>query len=581
MTSRSSSNSESSLPCVVQIGFAGSRRLYPSEISSSDENRFNIELEKHLKNALEEARTRLSLSKNHFFCGVSQVACGADMIFSRVCQNSNPHSIPQRFLLPQEPEEYFEAIGSKGPDFNDEQKIEAKRILEAENVIQIGVVSHAMNRNDRFREVNSEIARISDFVICMFREDATGSTGGTHELLKRAQQVEIPALEILVKVSSDGNVTFHNVWHISPDYKPPTIPEPINQVDFAMPSNELPGIEEYCLPLKEVVSFKARVQQRLFKYAAWLIISAHILATLFATGALALHGHSPHSESHSPVSVQHEPKADSSHPAPIVAEGNSAATESDHHSIESSGSEWFIPWLLGAELLMLAIGLGFHQYLHHSEAAKIWANSRVVAELARSIRSIYPHHIYLEYLFRLSLPLRFRPLLRTLSVLFLRSTFARRNEDWETHREKYLSKRIVEQMLFYNRNLDADKLRLKIYHWTFLIFSSFALIATGVKLSVTLFFAGTDLGSLPQILGSFAIIFPVFAVAGLSWVAALDCEARVETFAETLEFVERHKHFLRTADSKAEFDRLLIQSEYVLLGEVSNWFSRRANTGVT
>lgn len=70
------------------------------------------------------------------------------------------------------------------------------------------------------------------------------------------------------------------------------------------------------------------------------------------------------------------------------------------------------------------------------------------------------------------------------------------------------------------------------------------------------------------------------AVGGLSWAAVLDSEARVETFGETLDFLKRQRPFLEQATSAAEFDRLLLETETILLGETTNWFSRRSNTGL-
>lgn len=71
------------------------------------------------------------------------------------------------------------------------------------------------------------------------------------------------------------------------------------------------------------------------------------------------------------------------------------------------------------------------------------------------------------------------------------------------------------------------------------------------------------------------------AVGGLSWSAAIDCEARVETFGETLRFLRRQRPLLEQAASAGEFDGLLLETETTLLGETVNWFSRRSNTGVT
>jgi hypothetical protein len=82
------------------------------------------------------------------------------------------------------------------------------------------------------------------------------------------------------------------------------------------------------------------------------------------------------------------------------------------------------------------------------------------------------------------------------------------------------------------------------------------------------------------ILGTLAILLPVLAVARLSWAAAMDREARIETLAEARAFLERQRRLLPCVDSPAEYGRLLLETETVLLAEVSSWFARRANIGV-
>jgi len=57
-------------------------------------------------------------------------------------------------------------------------------------------------------------------------------------------------------------------------------------------------------------------------------------------------------------------------------------------------------------------------------------------------------------------------------------------------------------------------------------------------------------------------------------------EARIETFGETVAFLERQRRVIATATSRDEYDRLVVETESVLLGETANWFSRRANTSL-
>jgi hypothetical protein len=53
-----------------------------------------------------------------------------------------------------------------------------------------------------------------------------------------------------------------------------------------------------------------------------------------------------------------------------------------------------------------------------------------------------------------------------------------------------------------------------------------------------------------------------------------------ETFGETLDFLTREWKMVVVADTGAEFDRLVIETETVLRGESANGYIRRAYTGV-
>ncbi|KAA3593401.1 MAG: hypothetical protein D8M57_00900 [Candidatus Scalindua sp. AMX11] len=43
----------------------------------------------------------LKLGEQHFFCGISQIAIGSDMLFVKACQAIKDEEIPHRLFLPQ------------------------------------------------------------------------------------------------------------------------------------------------------------------------------------------------------------------------------------------------------------------------------------------------------------------------------------------------------------------------------------------------------------------------------------------------------------------------------------------------
>ena len=571
-------------PCVVQVGFAGARRLCDEEFTDPNAERsWHDAVEQHLAESLDALAKELRLSPHHFLCGISQIACGADTLFTRACRT---RQIRQRIFLPQPADDYLSAAGSSGlPDFTPEQRAEAESLLASKHIIQQRVVSASLNRTERFQETNAEILRVSDVVICLLRENSRGESGGANDLLDRARAIGVPALEIRVG-SEHSRPVFDRKWHIDRErpFVPPTIPEPLDRLDITQRDLSLLSSEEYCGPLKSLVSTQAKGLQKFFRLAAALILLTHVGATLLATLALAfhsLHGHEPHAvdaSSHAVTAGTERPEnhqSESSQPADVA--GDSTPPHTGSFFVRA------VPWLLGLELVLLVAGQRIHHVLHRSRAVRIWANARVAAELVRSIRAIHPRHIYLEHLFQLPLPRRFRPLLRTLSVLHLHSTYENRGDPWQPVRNNYLEKRITHQIGYFEEHLEDDSRSSSYFRKLFTLFTLLALAATAAKLVlvITTMLGGGDGGAWPLVLGGMAIVLPVMAVAALSWAAAIDCEARAETFRETLDFLHRRAVSLPHADTAAEFDRLLLETESVLLGEVANWFSRRANTSVT
>jgi hypothetical protein len=373
-------------------------------------------------------------------------------------------------------------------------------------------------------------------------------------------------LEIRVALK-DGQTVFREVWHNNNSdhkFKPPRLPDELAGLPLAtleMP----PHRDEYCGQL-DVVNREADKNQFRFKFAAVVIIVTHTIATILATITVAFHlQFNPHDIENAHLTA-HE-----------MAETLTAQTPFTF---------MIAPILLTIEIGLLSWGFKVHRDLHHSRASRVWAVSRLVAQFATSLRAIGNRHLYLDYLFHLSLPHHFRPLLRTLNVLHLRSTRGNRDDPWQPMRKQYIERRFDHpdegQVPFYQRRLKSDEFWLNFCQWVFTSFSALAIFAVLGKLALMNFpqWLGHSNEFCMHLLATLAIVFPVIAVGGLSWAAALDREARIETFSETLSFLERQRPYLEQADTVEEFDFLLLETETELLGEVANWFSRRSTTGV-
>lgn len=521
------------LPLVVRVGFVGSRVLLdPADKVTVSVAAARDQIEEQLLARLKGLPIELGLS-NHFLCGVSQIAIGADTVFARACGKLG---IKQRIFLPQPTDDYLAAMGSSGPDFSAAEQAEARALLLKEHIVQVRVVSSAGDRRARFEDTNLEIVCGSDVVLCLFRERAGKGPGGTTEALELALRRGIPVLELRVLVV-DGAPTLEGKWHGKEVFAPPSLPRSKHGHAEVAEARELPAptFELYSADLRRLASKVANWRRQLFSGAALAVIGAHLLATILATSALALH----------------------------------------HAAI--------VPVLLGVEVLLLLGGFAVHHHLHHSEASRVWAFTRAASEAARSVRAVTTVHVPLDYLSTLPYPAALQPLLRTLGVLHLAASRAVANDPWQPKRDAYVKDRVLGQHKYYSNNYPLAKRHSKWADRLFLGCTSLAVLATATKLVIVLFghHAGKVAESVAPLLGTFAIVLPVLAVGALSLAAALDRDARASIFKQMSSVLERQKARLEAAASEREFVRLILETEDQLVGENANWFARRTFTGVS
>jgi hypothetical protein len=526
------------LPLVVQLSFAGSRTLFDAKLHPHvDRDQFEREVERLLAARIKQLGTDLKLTSRHFWCGLSQIAIGGDTVFTRACKQLD---IPQRIYLPQHRECYLAARGSSGTDFSDDQLAIARDLLASPHIIQERVVAASPDRHEQFEEVNRQLARAADVMICLVRDDAQAKRGGSLGLLELADRRRQPLLEIRVSVGADNGAVFREVWHHRESFELPDLPHEL--AGLQLDSQAIPSVKPFCDALKAFASDRANSTQAIFKYSALTIVGTHFLATLCAVWALRM-----------------------------VNPKSSAVSR-----------------LLGIELVLLLAGFAAHQLLHWRHASAVWGMTRLVAELARSVLALANVRMHLGHLFTLPMPESLRPLLHTLNVLHLREAQKLSPETFAVRRERYACDRFLKagsgQIAYYEGKLKSAKRWMLAATVVFLTGSLFAFLATSLKLAL-------HHGAIPEIvdpqreklthwLGSLAILLPMLAVAGLSLSASLDLQARISTYREMLDFLKVHGEHLREAASEREFDELAIEAETRLLSETVTWYFRRSYTSV-
>lgn len=528
------SDKESSLPIVVTIGFAGSRRLFDAEGLSADQKaEATKEIERRLGDEIDRLRDALSLQPHHFLCGLSQIAIGADTLFARVCAERR---IAGRIVLPQPLDHYLAAVNSKGvPDFNADQIQEAERLERDEHMIDLRVVTHARDRKTRFTEVNLAILRESDAVVCLVRADAEIDPSGARGLLEMAKRAKKPALELEIVVEG-GRPQVVPRWHNLEDgpWSPPALPPVlVGSAVLALPPDLPPGLpvdaETYIARVKALGSEAAKDRRKEFERAGRTILGTHFLATTCAVSALVL------------------PKG---------------------------------PWiaaLLAVEWGLLATGLARHRSLHRSHATRGWATARLIAQIGRSAWALRGLPVRLDHLFELAVPDDLHPLLRTIDALHLAES-RRSPGDWKAKRDHYRHSRIQGQKRYFADKKEEAEAQQRNANLAFYAGSVGALLATSIKFGLELRHGhGPTLAAL----GSLAVLLPVVAVAALSRTASLDTEARIHTNGDMLKYLEDADAKVKAADSSSEFLHHVMAIERHLLGETVLWASRRSFTGVS
>ncbi len=549
------------LPLVVQLGFSGSRFLYGDEVSAEQQAGFDQQLTEELRKEFIALRTKLGLNENHFLCGISQMAIGADMLFARACA---AESIPHRVFLPQTRDEFLNAMSSNGKaDFSEAEKEVARELLDSPNVIQERVVSDAVDRRQRFEESNLEILHVSDVMICLLRDDAGEKPGGSQQMLSRATGRNVATLEMRVSVR-EGRLICQSTFHPCDGacFEPPALPDELSDIPAYenLPTGGVPDGPDFFGFLKDFGSKRANEHRRFFQNAAFAIILTHVIATIISAYSLAAHS-APGGMPHDEVNVAKDQRQG----------GNEAA--GDQNIVEAdNGQDVFFKGLFLMELILLASGFTLHLVVHRAKVARNWAYRRLVAEINRSIITVQNVPAYLAFLFRLPFPNDLRPVLRTLNVLHLRTTRSGSGLNFDEFKEEYIRNRVDNQARWYSDRAGKARKWSKIASMTFKIFSGLAIVVVLLEL-----FHLFDLGS---VLGLLSVIFPVMAVAATSLAAATDLDARIETFEQAAEFLREQLPLIEKAESMTEMTPFIVVTEERLLGEVANWYSRRTYLGI-
>ena len=527
------------LPLAVHVGFSGSRALADASRADSVESRaWSAELRAALQRELERLPDALALSSQHFIVGLSQLAIGADTLFTESLQQLQ---WPQRLFLPQARAEFLRAEGSQGPDFLPHERERAEALFGSTHVVEEAVVGGGGSRAERFEETNLRILGESDLLICLRANSAPGKTGGTQQLLERAAVRGVPVLELVIGQDAQGLPALTVKWHRQERFSAPGLPAALATIPPLDATAGLPTVRDYAERLKENTSVHAGRLRGRFTTAAAVIVGTHVFATFVAGGALKAH----------------------------------------HIG--------WIACLVVVELGLLGYGLWTHLRLHHRGGTTGWALTRLCAEVGRSVLALDGIPGALQTLQSLPFPRSLAPMLRTLTVLQLARDRRKADKRFEDVRERYCDTRLTSPksgQITYYANAQRQALLWKERADTCFATLSFrAIAAVALKRAFSL---KSDFGLFPShtseviaaVFGVCAVALPVLAVGAISLASAFDLEARASTFHEMHEFLQAQVNQVAQASSSQELAALAATIEARLLGETLTWYSRRAFTSV-
>jgi len=524
-----------SLPIVVQIGFAGSRLLFaPQRLAPAHERALQDELRDALVGRLAELPAHLGLGESHLLCGVSQLAIGADAVFTEACRALG---LPQRVLLPQSLAAFLAAGDEGDPDFTPAEQDATRALLASAHIADVRVASDAEDRIGQFEDTNLALLQESDAIVCLLRAGALGRPGGTRDLMQRAAQAGKPVL--LLEVSMAGGRPQLSAWsmpeaaRLRTQFPPPGMPaELAGLVWTPEPGGALPDALRYIDTVRRCASARARSRSGSSRRAALAVIASQVAATLLA----------------------------------VLADRIGALA-------------WVVP-LLTLALLCLGLGLAAHHRLHRGVSLRARASVRLLAEVLRSMRSVVATAVAIDYPRGLALPAHFTPLLRTVDLLH--GLQARRSDpaDWAAQRASYVDERLTGAQG--QVGAFAREAAFAAHHWSlvrrlFWGLSAAGLAATAVTLAAVQGFVLPPAAAPWS--GLLAIVLPVAALGALAWAAAAELRARANDTAEMHAFLVRQVEALRSATSARDFARAVRATELGLLGEALADFARRAGPG--
>lgn len=203
----------------LKVAFVGKRALLEGGAHSAPEAAAALEqLQSALTDRLRRLPAEMTPARPPQAVGLSSLAVGGDRLFTQACRALGWR---QHIFLPQPREEFLQASGSTGPDFSPAEAEQARHLLASPHIVEERVASTSPNRHARFEDVNLELIKACDLLVCLLpAATTTGKRGGSLEAVALAHRWHRPVLELRVHFDAAHHPALTETWHRPPEIPP-------------------------------------------------------------------------------------------------------------------------------------------------------------------------------------------------------------------------------------------------------------------------------------------------------------------------------------------------------------------------
>lgn len=222
---------------------------------------------------------------------------------------------------------------------------------------------------------------------------------------------------------------------------------------------------------------------------------------------------------------------------------------------------------------LLFLGIAFVSSLQHRKKSDEWMKSRIQAEICRSFLAMWDMRRRTDHSLNLSIQ-GFSNLCRNLRLIRI---LDKTPSSLETARDRYLRKRVEDQIQFFSRKGDTAR---KVYQkLKVIVLVSTAAATLCSLLSLWIHPGPLETNPLLRLPKYLSLLLPLFSTAFFLLIITQDYSRRAVRYAEMVSTLQDAKKRLEEVRTWNSLSRIALETEEELLQEVVEWHSFRQFAG--